>query len=357
MRKLLKSLALTVVVFSSVFIFFPADSSAGNPQNILIIGWDGADREAVKNMLAARQLPHLSALIKEGRLVEIDITSGATDTKAGWAQIFTGYSPDVTGVYSNIHYQPIPAGFTIFERARKTAGGDRLYTAIIAGKSVNIDNDYPRKISYELWKQQTEKKGIRELFSLKSHIEKNGVRIIEEGQNKFVILPGKVYLRTQKGLNNFTNGLGDNEKTAKYAMEVIARHADSRLLLAVIFVEPDNSGHKSGEGSEDYKNGIRLCDEWTGAIIGRLKEIGIYEKTLIYVVSDHGFDSGRRTHNKAPRVFCATNDKLVKRHGDRADIAPTILKRLGIDLSKIEPPLTGKPLDDTATEAKSLKKF
>ena len=49
----------------------------------------------------------MQKLIDEGILVEIDI-EGKTDTKAGWSQILSGYYPEVTGVYSNRQYQPIP---------------------------------------------------------------------------------------------------------------------------------------------------------------------------------------------------------------------------------------------------------
>jgi hypothetical protein len=52
-----------------------------------------------------------------------------------------------------------------------------------------------------------------------------------------------------------------------------------------------------------------------------------------------------RPNSNAPFVFLATNDPIVKPNGDRADITPTILKRFGLDLSKIEPPLDGIPLD------------
>ena len=45
-------------------------------------------------------------------------------------------------------------------------------------------------------------------------------------------------------------------------------------------------------------------------------------------------------------VFLATNDSTVIRRGYRIDIAPTILKRLGVDLSQLEPPVDGHPLTE-----------
>lgn len=51
-----------------------------------------------------------------------------------------------------------------------------------------------------------------------------------------------------------------------------------------------------------------------------------------------------KTHADAPYVFLATNDRGIVRRGTRADIAPTILERFGLDLKRINPPLDGHPL-------------
>ena len=81
-------------------------------------------------------------------------------------------------------------------------------------------------------------------------------------------------------------------------------------------------------------------------IINKLKALGLYEKTLIYVIADHGFDKNQKSHNYAPFIFAATNDPtIVRSEGTREDLAPTILKKFGLDLSKIEPRLDGYPFD------------
>jgi arylsulfatase A-like enzyme len=81
-----------------------------------------------------------------------------------------------------------------------------------------------------------------------------------------------------------------------------------------------------------------------GRIIDELKRLGLYEQTIIYVTADHGFDEGKRGHSNAPYVFLATNDKMVCRNGRRQDVAPTILARFGVDLTRLAPPLDGIPL-------------
>ena len=82
--------------------------------NVILIGWDGAQRNHIKECLARKELPNLRKLSLEGSIVAIDIIR-VTKTKPGWAQILTGYEPEVTGVFSNSRYHPIPKGLTIFE--------------------------------------------------------------------------------------------------------------------------------------------------------------------------------------------------------------------------------------------------
>jgi arylsulfatase A-like enzyme len=103
-------------------------------------------------------------------------------------------------------------------------------------------------------------------------------------------------------------------------------------------------GHKHGENSEEYNSALISNDYWTGRILRKLRELGLYEKTLVYVTADHGFDEDKKSHKNAPYVFLATNDKRVLRRGLRHDIAPTIYDSLGIDTSDFEPPLDGTPL-------------
>ena len=69
---------------------------------------------------------------------------------------------------------------------------------------------------------------------------------------------------------------------------------------------------------------------------------------VVVVLVDRGFNEGTSGHRYAPYVFLATNDTSVIRDGDREDIAPTVLKRFGVDLSQLNPPMDGTPLDEPA---------
>jgi len=329
----------------------PAAPQAG-PRNIILIGWDGAQRNHVKEMIARGELPNLVALARQGKMVDIDVVSGATDTKAGWTQILTGYAPEKTGVYSNGRYQPIPVGYSVFERLEQFFGPQNIETRAFIAKKGHVDADGPRKVPYEQWlKKEAQQKKIDRARPGRGNLQ--GGRIVEEGGSKFVEVPGKPWYNAQDHMDSFVNGLRLNETVAKMAMENLEKSKDQRFFFFIHFAEPDHAGHGNGENSAEYSQALQQDDLWTGRIIAQLQGLGLWDKTLVYVVVDHGFNEGESGHRYAPYVFLATNDQQVSRNGTREDIAPTVLKRFGLDLGKIEPKLDGIALDEPAPERKA----
>jgi hypothetical protein len=142
----------------------------------------------------------------------------------------------------------------------------------------------------------------------------------------------------------FINGLEEDEKVGAKAIELLTQYKNKPFFFFVHFAQVDHKGHQFGENSKEYNDALISADYWTGKIMQKLKELNLYNETLIYVTADHGFDEGQKTHNDAPYVFLGTNDAKVMRRGQRADITPTIMDRFGLDLNKIQPPLDGYPL-------------
>lgn len=315
----------------------------GRPTNIILIGWDGAQREHVKECLARNELPNLKKLSEEGTIVAIDVLR-KTDTKAGWAQILTGYEPEVTGVFSNSEFQPIPKGYTVFERLEEFFGPDDFVTVAVIGKKNNLGIAPPERVPIEE-KSKKNKKGKKnpKKTAVKKKKKPQG-KIITENGVKYRVFPGEPYYYTKDSMDVFINGLMEDEKVGSKTLELLEKYKDKPFFFFVHFAEVDHNGHKFGENSKEYNNALISADKWTGKIMEKLKELNLYDKTLIYVTADHGFDEGKKSHLDAPYIFLATNDKGVIRAGERADIAPTILERFGLDLSKIEPPLDGHSL-------------
>ena len=290
-----------VYISCIILITFLVLNPFGNARsrNVILVGWDGVGWDAIQSLLSKERLPNLKALISQGKLVSI-YKEGATDTKAGWAAVLTGYDPEITGVYSNSRYQTIPAGYTIFERLEKDFGRKAIITAAFISKKENLSRERPQG----------------------------------------------PYATAQAKTDIFLNDLGNMENVQARVLDFLKEYSDKRFFLFIHYAEPDWMGHTFGEGSDEMDQAIIACDAKLGELLKQLKEYKIDTKTLVYVTADHGFDKGAKHHNAAPYVFLATNDPTVIRNGLTTDIAPTILVQFGLKLNRIKPPLSGRPLSE-----------
>jgi len=373
LRKIVLGLSLVFLTFCPVLA--QEKASAAKPRNIILIGWDGAQRAHVMECLERGELPNLKQLSQEGALVNIDVVTGATDTKAGWTQILTGYNPEVTGVYSNGRYRDVPKGLSIFERLKEHFGSDFVCVAVIGKREHcgEIREPFKRQLTdEEAAKIQTEQKAAakaKQAQGAKKQAAQPGAaqakpavpaqpgagrqqigRVVEENGVKYLVFEGSPYYTMHKACDVWEYGLMEDEKVGTRALELLEKYKDRPFFFFVHFASVDHQGHRFGENSKEYNDALISNDTWTGKIIAKLKELGLYDKTLVYVTADHGFNEGETRHSYAPYVILATNDPLVKRDGMRQDIAPTILARFGLDLSRFQPPLDGEPLTQPATK-------
>jgi hypothetical protein len=327
-------------------------------KNAILLGWDGAHRDHVKALLKEGKLPNLQRLISEGTLVDVDVKSGATDTKAGWTQILTGYRPQVTGVYNNSRFRDVPAGYSIFERLRARFGAEQIATGVAIGKKGHcgeIDAPFKKPLTAaeaEAAAKPAVKQGKKKAKAAGQTRLKARQRgqVVEENGQKFLVFEGSPYYTMHNHVDEWHFGLTLDDKVGDKALELLDKYGRKPFFFFVHCAEVDHSGHKHGEPSEEYNNAIVSGDKQLGRIVEKLKQLGVYDKTLIYVTADHGFNVGAKGHGNAPYVFLGTNDKQVMRGGTRADITPTILDRLGVDPAKITPPLDGETLAKPATK-------
>ncbi|MDD5073173.1 MAG: alkaline phosphatase family protein [Candidatus Omnitrophica bacterium] len=288
--------ALCVVLFLTV----PSYALGLNerPKDIVLIGWDGAQLNHVKECLGRGELPNLKKLSSEGSFVEIEVRGHQTETEPGFAQILTGYDDETSGVRSNDKYQAIPKGYTIFERLEDRFGHDKFVTVALVSKGHRLNYGTPEK----------------------------------------------PYYNAAKAADIFINGLNEDRKVASEAERLLEEYKGRPFFFFLQFAAADKNGHEFGENSKEYNDALISCDKLTGDIVKKLKELKLYDTTVIYVTSDHGFDEGQKGHGYAPYVFMAANDPRGIRQGFQSDVTPTILDRFGVDVGKISPPLDGKPL-------------
>jgi len=282
--------------------FDPAVSPAG--RSAVLVSWDGVGRKRLRELLAAGRLSGVSALVHHGSLVDITVTDHRTDTKAGHAEMLTGYGPDVTGVHSNIRFGPIPAGLSVFEALHRQFGADRVATIMVTAKVGNLGSA--------------------------------GGSLLWRGRPWHLVRPT---LTLWDG-----DAKRDDAVVGSLAIASLRRFAGQRFFAFFHFAGADRAGHRKGEGADRHADAIVACDRWLTAIMAELHALAIDRKTMVFVTADHGFDAARRRHRNAPRVFLATNHPGVVRSGDQRDIVPTLLAEMGADAAAQEPPRPGRPL-------------
>lgn len=278
-------------------------------RSAVLVSWDGVGRERLRELLAAGQLPGVSDLVRRGSLVDVDVSGHRTDTKAGHAEMLTGYGPDVTGIRSDMWFRPIPAGLSVFEALHRRFGPEHFATIMITAKAGNLGS--------------------------------TGPRFLRHGQPWHLVRPT---LTAWDG-----DVLRDASVVGPLALAALRRYAGQRFLAFFHFSDADRAGHREGERSARYADAIVLCDRWLAAIIAELRTLAIDRTTMVFVTADHGFDPGRSRHREARRVFLATDDPAVIRGGNQRDIAPTLLAELGAGADAAQPPRPGRPLTSSAS--------
>ena len=315
-RKICTFFLVTLTLLSAVFFGMQITTQIVRAEqtetkNVIVIGWDGVQRNHLYELLNRNLLPNLAAFINQGTIANITVSDHGTDTKAGWTQILTGYRWWKTGVYNNVYwFNSIPAGYTIPERAENYFGRNQIITSFIVGKSFHME--------------------------------------ITDGT--FDTANGKythqaLYRNLPATLDVVNNGDKNSSVIGQLALNFIENRKNNHFFAFFHFSDPDTAGHfKGGENSDAYEQAIVQCDYEFGRILDKLNAVNLTQKTLVYLVVDHGFDEGGTAHNNAPYIFLASNDKNIARNGDQIDVAPTIYYGLGMWGQNFTPQLDGYPL-------------
>jgi hypothetical protein len=305
--------------------FYLNASSLTELKNVILIGWDGVQRNHLFELLNRSLLPNLMAFVNEGTIENITVMDHRTDTKAGWTQILTGYKWWRTGVFNNAYwFHSIPAGYTIPERVESHFGKSEVVTGFITGKLGHME-------------------------------DQNGTGSAKTGLYTNEAIYSNIPLAAD------VCNVGDRNATVvgSLGLQFLENYANSHFFAFFHFSDPDSAGHNQKSGGENsalYEEAIIRCDYWLGQIISKLDALNLTQNTLIYVTADHGFDEGGYSHNNAPYVFLATNDKSVSRNGDQVDVAPTVYYGLGVWGDNFSPAIDGYPLQISLPEGIEQKR-
>jgi len=230
----------------------------------------------------------LKSLIVEGVKQDQYISDHKSTTKASHVQLLTGYPPFVTGVWSGQAWQTVPDGLTIFERLKEYYGSGGITNLMVTGKTNQLGNE-------EMWANA---------------------------------LPE---------IDHYSFNKDTADIVGPIMIDYLQQYGNAHFFALFHFSDPDERGHLKGENSDAYSQAIIDVDYWTGKLIQQLKDLGVYERTIVYVTTDHGFEEATNQHNDAPFIWVVSNDPNMERVPYERQMTPMILKRLGYDVANAIP--------------------
>lgn len=321
-----------------------ANTSVADQKNIILIGWDGVQRDHLYELEREGKLQNFSKyFLEQGSCVDTSISTGETRTKPGWAEILTGYSAEMLGIYSNQKYKPIPPGYTIFERMEEYFGDENIVTMFIGGKKNNIGARGPHEVCVDCTVSGNRIGWDKKPYFIDGALDEREF-LDTYKKSFFEEREGDPYFFTAQNIDLYSNNLGEARNVLNKALDHLEEHQGRRFFLFIHFEEPDNYGHGYGENAEEYSQAIERNDSAILELVEKLKEKNMFSNTIVYLTTDHGMDENEHKHDNSPLTFfCSTENNLIK-NGDRKDVAVTILKRYGIDMRNIDPPLGGRSL-------------
>ena len=291
-----RTLARTVAIITSLFLCACTAFAKGKAEHIVVLVWDGMRPD----FITVQNCPNLYSLATNGVFFNKHHCAYVSSTEVNGTALATGVHPGRSGVIANTEYRPeisvtgtfATEGLDAIRRGDMLTDGHYLGAETLA--EILQDKGIPTLIAGT--------KPVVLLHDRSSH--KDSAAEKESG----LLFEGKTIPRSLgEGLpkvnddkswpsNAIPNTAQDNWTTRSLLRALWKKNLPKYTLLWLS--DPDKSQHDVGVGAPNALAGIESSDKNLGEVIKALKERGIYEKTDIMVVSDHGFS----TISKGPDV-------------------------------------------------------
>ena len=275
----------------------------GKIRNVVLISIDTCRADHLSCYGYQRKTtPNIDAIAEQGILFE-NVVSPAPITLPAHSSMLTGTVPPYHGVHDNYDYRLGAGNVTLAEILK-----DKGFTTGAIVSAVVMDSEY----------------GINQGFDYYN--------------DRFEDSPDTVPIVQRKGA-----------KTSRFALQWLEEHKDERFFLFLHYFDPHATYQppepfKSAYAERPYAGEIAYTDYCIGAVIKRLKDLGLYDSTLVIITADHGESLGEhleRTHAyfiyqstlKVPLIFKVPGGAKGKRISSIAgliDIVPTVCGILGL---------------------------
>lgn len=279
-------LVLVIVAISGVGVAF----AKGKAEHVVVVVWDGMRPD----FITPQYCPNLYALATNGVYFKNNHCAYVSSTEVNGAALATGVHPGRNRVIANTEYRPeisvtgsfATEGLDAIRRGDLLTGGHYLGAETLAeilqdnGISTVIAGSKPVVLLHD----RSNKKN--------SDAEKESVLLFEGKTIPRSVGEGLPKVNDDKAWpTNVThpNTAQDNWTTRSLLRALWKKPLPKYTLLWLS--DPDKSQHEFGVGASNALAGVESSDKNLGEVIKTLKERGVYEKTDIMVVSDHGFST------------------------------------------------------------------
>lgn len=209
------------------------------PKHVILVGFDGFSAYSLNN---GAEMPTLRKLMAEGASTVQNRSVLPSSSAVNWASMFMGAGPELHGY---------------------TEWGSR--TPELPSRVVNADNRFPN--IFGLYREQHPDAEIGYIYEW-------------EGMNYLVDTLAMNYRQHAEMTEDNPQGC------TPFAVQYIKEKKPN--LCAVIYDQPDGTGHGSGWKSPEYFEKMKQLDGYLAQIVKAVEEAGIMDETVIVVVSDHG---------------------------------------------------------------------
>jgi len=305
---------LAVLVAALVWLLVFSESFSGGIDNVILISIDTCRADYLGCYGQTRRTtPNIDQIAGQGVIFK-NVVTAAPMTLPAHCSMLTGTIPPYHGIHDNLDYRLNESEVTLAEILKE----DGFVTGGIISASV-LSSQFGIGQGFDTFNDRFEKAGIADLM-----VERKG------GQ------------------------------TTRLALDWLGRHKDEKFFLFLHYFDPHfdyepPEPFASEFADNPYAGEIAYTDYCIGPVIQKLKELGLFDSSLIIITGDHGEmlgEHGELTHGyfiyestiKVPLIFKLPGQKQAKEVEELVgliDIVPTVCGLLDI---AVPPQVQGKDL-------------
>ena len=283
-------------------------------ENVLLISIDTLRADYLSSYgFELETTPHIDALAREGVLFK-NVVSPVPQTLPAHSSMLTGTIPPYHGMHDNLGYRLAESNVTLAEMLKDegfTTGA--IISSFVLDKKFNLNQGFD---------------------TYNDHFEEEH-KIFELSERK-------------------------GDEATRFATAWLEERQNERFFLFLHYYDP-HDGYEPPEpfasrfADDLYAGEVAFTDHCIGEVLQKVKELGLFDSTLIVITSDHGEmlgEHGEKTHQyfiyqsalSVPLIFKVpglTGPKEVDERVGLIDIVPTIAALLGVAVPE---PVQGEDL-------------